>query len=81
MEYSESEESNINFLNNNINQITQENNTLSKKFYELQNHNNAAYGEYKQKHYLYNQLYIENIVLLCIIGSISGFFIYNIKKM
>jgi len=81
MNYSEPEESKIKLLNNNINEIIKENNTLSNKFYDLQNHNNAAYGEYKQKNYLYNQLYIENMVLICILGSISGFFIYNRKNI
>ena len=70
-------ESKINKINEDINKITDENNSLERDLIRLKNNNNAAHGEYKQKHYIYNQLFLENIILASTLSTIIFLYIYK----
>lgn len=64
-------------LNRKIIKINKENDILTKEFNSLQNLNSGAEGELIEKRYLYNELYIQNIVLLLVLIVSVGIYFTN----
>ena len=66
-------------VNSNIDITNRENRELLKELYQLKNNDSGAAGELKQKNFIYNQLYVQNIVLLVMILGLSGLYVYKRK--
>jgi hypothetical protein len=65
-------------VNKNITKLNNENAKLLRKLNTLENQNSGAEGELYDKEYIYNEIYIENIILLLVI--FGGIILYT-KRM
>ena len=64
-------------LNEEITKLNKDNTKLSNKLNTFDNQGLAAEGELKSRQFLYNELYIQNIILTIIILGNIGLYIIN----
>ena len=73
-------ESQISEISYDLATLTEKNKNLSTKLSRLQNHNSGARGELLNKNYIYKEIFTQNLILLTIILSSSGFYLYKKYK-
>jgi len=73
-------ENNLIILNEQITLLNVENAALTNQYYRLNNQNNAAAGALVDQQFLYNELYAQNIALVCLIIANIGLYSYKTYK-